>query len=58
MFGAPILKLPRADQVTAWCDFNAVERNVYDIVQTRFIQRINHWVESDEINKCYSNVLV
>jgi SNF2 family DNA or RNA helicase len=40
MFGAPILKLPRADQSTYWCDFNPVERIVYDIVWKRFLERM------------------
>jgi SNF2 family DNA or RNA helicase len=39
MFGAPILKLPRADQSIYWCDFNPVERLVYDIVWKRFWQK-------------------
>ncbi|KAF1948372.1 hypothetical protein CC80DRAFT_431711 [Byssothecium circinans] len=58
MFEAPILKLPRADQLTYTCDFNAVERNVYDIVEKRFIQTINAWQANGEIDKSYSNILV
>jgi hypothetical protein len=58
MFGAPILKLPKADQFTHWCDFNAVERNIYQIIQRRFIERVNHMSKTGDIAKSYSNVLV
>ncbi|KAF2750189.1 hypothetical protein M011DRAFT_397133 [Sporormia fimetaria CBS 119925] len=58
MFGAPILKLPKADQITLWCDFNPVERNIYEIVQKRFIERINSWSREGEIHKSYNNILV
>lgn len=40
MFGAPILKLPQADQGTHWCEFNRVERCIYDIVHARFNARV------------------
>ncbi|KAF1992922.1 hypothetical protein P154DRAFT_451550 [Amniculicola lignicola CBS 123094] len=58
MFGAPILKLPKADQITHWCEFNAVERNVYDIVERRFAARIVDLAQCDELDKSYSCVLV
>ncbi|KAF2873730.1 SNF2 family N-terminal domain-containing protein [Massariosphaeria phaeospora] len=58
MFGAPILKLPKADQSTYWCDFNSVERNIYDIVRERFSKRINVIAKAGELERSYSNVLV
>jgi SNF2 family DNA or RNA helicase len=58
MFNAPILKLPRADQGTYWCDFNPIERCIYDIVHQRFASRINMWQAKGELNKSYSNALV
>lgn len=58
MFGAPILKLPRADQITVWCEFNPVERNIYDIVRTRFAKCINMWSRDGELERSYSNALV
>jgi SNF2 family DNA or RNA helicase len=58
MFNAPILKLPQADQATYWCEFNPVERCIYDIVHQRFAKNINLWQAKDELEKCYSNALV
>jgi hypothetical protein len=58
MFNAPILKLPQADQGTFWCEFNSVERCIYDIVRSRFAKNINLWQAKGELDKCYSNALV
>ncbi|KAH8728805.1 SNF2 family N-terminal domain-containing protein [Phaeosphaeriaceae sp. PMI808] len=58
MFGAPILKLPQANQSTYWCEFNPVERCIYDIVHQRFAKRINAWSQTGELEKSYSNALV
>ncbi|KAF2188287.1 hypothetical protein K469DRAFT_627819 [Zopfia rhizophila CBS 207.26] len=58
MFGAPILKLPKADHAIHWCEFNEVERNVYDIVRKRFSSRINVWSQKGELDKSYGNMLV
>lgn len=58
MFGAPILKLPQADQHTYWCEFNPVERCIYEIVQRRFTKRINMWSQQNVLEKSYSNALV
>ncbi|KAF2682087.1 hypothetical protein K458DRAFT_370647 [Lentithecium fluviatile CBS 122367] len=58
LFGAPILKLPRADQMTYWCEFNPVERSIYDIVRQRFAKHINMWAKKGELEKSYSNALV
>ncbi|KAF2121509.1 SNF2 family N-terminal domain-containing protein [Lophiotrema nucula] len=58
MFGAPILKLPRADQTIYWCNFNEVERNIYKIVESRFIDKLNQWARSNELEKSYSNAFV
>ena len=58
MFGAPILKLPQADQTTYWCEFNSVERRIYDIVRTRFAKCINMWAREGTLDKSYSNALV
>jgi SNF2 family DNA or RNA helicase len=58
MFGAPILKLPQADQSTYWCEFNSVERCIYDIVRNRFAKCINMWAKKGDLEKSYSNALV
>jgi len=58
MFNAPILKLPQADQGTFWCEFNPVERSVYDIVRQRFAKHINIAQAKGDLEKSYSNALV
>jgi hypothetical protein len=58
MFNAPILKLPQADQATYWCEFNPVERTIYDIVKERFTKTINMWQANGTLEKSYSNALV
>lgn len=58
MFDAPILKLPKADQATHWCEFNPVERSIYDIVHRRFVVRINQMSHTGELENSYSNMLV
>lgn len=58
MFNAPILKLPQANQSTYWCDFNSVERSIYNIVHQRFAKNINMWSKKGTLEKSYSNVLV
>jgi SNF2 family DNA or RNA helicase len=58
MFNAPILKLPQADQSTFKCDFNPVERCIYDIVRQRFAKNINMWQKKGDLEKSYSNALV
>lgn len=58
MFDAPILKLPQASQSTYWCEFNNVERYIYNIVYQRFAARINSWSKKGTIERAYSNILV
>ena len=58
MMGIPILKLPRASQMTYWCDFNSVERSIYEIVRQRFAKRINLSSQKGELDKQYNNALV
>ncbi|KAF2645627.1 hypothetical protein P280DRAFT_531914 [Massarina eburnea CBS 473.64] len=59
MFGAPILRLPEATQTTFQCEFNAVERSIYDIVRARFVKNINMLAKRDnESTKSYNNGLV
>ncbi|OCK77547.1 hypothetical protein K432DRAFT_358416 [Lepidopterella palustris CBS 459.81] len=58
MFGAPILSLPKNKAVTLWCEFNDVERSVYEIVRRRFIQRINMYAQNRQLEKCYTHVFV
>ncbi|KAE8841558.1 hypothetical protein HRS9122_05684 [Pyrenophora teres f. teres] len=58
MFGAPILTLPQADQTTYWCQFNSIEKIVYEIVRQRFAQRISSWVKGGTMERSYSHAMV
>lgn len=58
IFNAPILKLPQADQGTFWCDFNSVERRIYEVVRKRFAKCINVLQAKGELERSYSNALV
>jgi SNF2 family DNA or RNA helicase len=58
MMNAPILKLPRASQMTHWCDFNSVERSIYEVVRQRFVKRLNVASRAGEAEKSYNNALV
>ena len=57
MFNAPILKLPHAIQITHWCEFNPVERSIYNIVHKRFALNINNLSRNDALAKSYNNIL-
>ena len=57
MFNAPILKLPQAIQITHWCEFNPVERSIYNIVHKRFALNINNLSRNDALAKSYNNIL-
>ena len=41
LFGARLLDLPQPKQTVVWLKFNETERQIYEIVKNRFIQRIN-----------------
>ncbi|KAK5007567.1 hypothetical protein LTR28_005124 [Elasticomyces elasticus] len=56
LFGAPLLKLPQANQHIHWCKFNDIELGVYEIVKKRFIARINQFSRQGELMKRYSNI--
>jgi SNF2 family DNA or RNA helicase len=58
LFGIPILKLPQAGQTTYWCEFNSVERSIYNIVRARFADRINTWAKNGDLEKSYNSALV
>jgi SNF2 family DNA or RNA helicase len=57
MFNAPILKLPHAIQITHWCEFNPVERSIYNIVHKRFALNINNLSRNDALTKSYNSIL-
>lgn len=47
LFGCRILDLPRPSEHTMWLEFNDVERQIYEIIKKRFIQRINTIAKQD-----------
>lgn len=58
IFDTPILKLPQATQHTHWCDFNMVERGIYEIVRQRFAMLINSSTKKVGLAGSYNNILV
>ena len=56
MFGARLLDLPTPRQVTHWVQFNEVERKIYKIVESRFIDRINKISKEGELDKKYRHI--
>ena len=58
LFGAPLVKLPENHERTILIDFSPVERSIYEIIRTRFIQRINSWQSRGVLEKSYNSILV
>lgn len=58
LFDAKLLTLPKPHQDIQWVEFNSVERAVYDIVKTRFVNRINCMAKSGlkELDKQYNMI--
>lgn len=57
MFGAPILKLPKASERIHWVKFNDLERAIYGIVHRRMVERINSFSRENTLQQNYRNVL-
>ena len=58
LFGAPILKLPQINHETVEVEFNEVERSIYRIVESRFVNKIRAYARADAIDKSYQRVFV
>ncbi|KAF2482961.1 SNF2 family N-terminal domain-containing protein [Neohortaea acidophila] len=56
LFGARLLELPPPTEISAWLSFNDVERKIYQIVENRFIQRINRISRNGEMESKYNHV--
>lgn len=56
LFNARLLDLPQPKQMTVKLDFNEIERNVYEIVKSRFVQRINCISKAGELDKQYGHI--
>jgi SNF2 family DNA or RNA helicase len=57
LMGAPIVSLPKASERIYWCQFNDLERAIYEMVRARMIQRINRLSRSRQLENNYSNIL-
>ncbi|KIX92928.1 uncharacterized protein Z520_11404 [Fonsecaea multimorphosa CBS 102226] len=57
LFNAPIVKLPGITHNTVEVEFNPVERNIYNIVKSRYIQQINAYSKSGTLNNNYGHIL-
>ncbi|KAJ8609782.1 hypothetical protein MRB53_038931 [Persea americana] len=57
IFGAKLLVLPEPHQKTLYCNFTPVEREIYQIVRRRFVERINVLAREDEPDKQFRCVL-
>lgn len=58
LFGLPLLKLPDIGQRTIEVEFNEVERAIYKIVRTKFINQLNHYSRDGTLDTHYRAILV
>ena len=56
LFNARLLDLPQPKETILWLEFNEVERNVYEIVKSRFIKRINCISKAGDLDKQYGHI--
>ncbi|KAK8219371.1 hypothetical protein M8818_001106 [Zalaria obscura] len=56
LFNARLLDLPKPSHLTVWVEFNDIERNIYEIVRTRFIARINGMSRSGTLAQSKSHI--
>lgn len=56
LFNARLLDLPTPHEHTLWLEFNEVERQIYEIVKKRFIQRINTIARQGGLQKQYNHI--
>lgn len=57
LFGAPIVKLPGISHRTVMVEFNPVERKIYNMVKSRYIEQINTFSKTNSLESNYSNIL-
>ena len=56
LFNARLLDLPEPKENVVWLEFNEIERNVYEIVKSRFIMRINCISKAGDLDKQYGHI--
>ncbi|OJD35651.1 dna repair protein rad5 [Diplodia corticola] len=57
LFGAPIVRLPKASDRVHWVHFNDLERAIYEIVHRRMVARVNSFARENTLQRNYRNVL-
>jgi SNF2 family DNA or RNA helicase len=57
LFNAPIVKLPGIEHDTVMLDFNEVERAIYKLIKSKFINVINNYSKTGSIETHYRNIL-
>ena len=58
MFNAKLVDLPPPSETTVWLEFNEIEKRIYEIVKTRFVQHINAISKRGNLKKSYSHIWV
>ena len=58
MFDAKLVDLPPPSETTIWLELNEIERSIYEIVKTRFIEHINAISKRGNLQKSYSHIWV
>ena len=56
LFNARLLDLPKPHQSTLTLEFNDVERQIYEIVRKRFIERVNCMSKDGQLHKKFSSI--
>jgi SNF2 family DNA or RNA helicase len=57
LFNAPIVKLPGIEYDTVMLDFNEVERAIYKLIKSKFVNMINNYSKTGSIETHYQNIL-
>jgi SNF2 family DNA or RNA helicase len=57
LFNAPIVKLPGIEYDTVMLDFNEVERAIYRLIKSKFVNMINNYSKTGSIETHYQNIL-
>lgn len=58
LLGAKLLTLPKPSKRTMRCHFRDIERQIYTVVRTRFVLRINAMSRQGQLRQNYSSIFV
>ncbi|KAK5160796.1 hypothetical protein LTS14_001809 [Recurvomyces mirabilis] len=56
LFNARLLDLPQPTEHTLWLEFSDVERQIYEIVKRRFVERINTIARQGHLEKQFNHI--